>query len=76
MRKLQIEGFTADNKPLFKTVAEHVDATKNITIISQSSRINESEIIRLTTEIDHFNIFSGMITIYYRSGCFIEITKL
>jgi hypothetical protein len=77
MRKLVIEVFTPDNqKPIIKLIAARFDATKHITVIGRATNYKEPENLRLIEEIDHFNLMEGMITIYYRSGAYMEITRL
>lgn len=76
MRKLKINVFDEDDKQIFKVTAARLDATSNITIIGYSTNCKTSEYLRLVDEIDHWYLMDGMITIYYRSGCYMEITRL
>jgi len=74
MKKLQIECFDSEANLFEKFIAEKIDATIQQTIISKSYK--ESDTIRWPQEIDHWNIIEGMITIYYKNGCYIEITRV
>jgi hypothetical protein len=76
MKALKIKVLTANNELMFKVVAHHFDATQHITIITTSLNGKESDKIRLTAEIHHWNIIDGMVTIYYTSGSYMEITRI
>jgi hypothetical protein len=86
-KKLKIEVYQVINgKNLLthKIICGHLDATRNITTLSEcdiSKNFDESRNFYereafLTEKIDYFNIFEGMITIYYQSGAFMEISRL
>jgi hypothetical protein len=54
-----------------------------MTIISSSfvtgvnySKDSKGNDLHIPEEIDHWNIFEGMVTIYYKSGFFIEIVRI
>jgi hypothetical protein len=76
MRKLKIEVYDTENKAIFKVTAARLDATNNITVIASATNNKTSEYIRLIENIDHWYLMDGMITIYYRSGCYMEITRV
>lgn len=76
MRKLKIQLIDKENRPLETITAVKFDSTKEITIISLCNGTCEKNVIRLLDRIDHWNIFAGMVTVYYKSGCLIEITRI
>jgi hypothetical protein len=77
--KLLIEFFDKKGNNLERIVAAHIDASTNITVISRA--VNHkgnsvlSEEIRIPEKIEHFNLFEGLITLYYQSGYYLEISK-
>lgn len=82
-RKLLIECYDKDAKPFRRIICGHLDASNHITILSESeTQFEDNKVIEyksrevIPDKIDHFNIFGGMITIYYKSGCFIEISRI
>jgi len=83
MRKLQIKLFDSAYNCIESIVCEHLDACKSMTILSHSyiqtktyKRGDPGETYSIPEKIDHFNIFEGMITIYYTSGFEMEITRI
>lgn len=76
MRKLQIECFDEEGNIFEKIIASKIDATNVLTIISTGVSNKENETIRWPKKIERWNIFAGIVTIYYENGCFIEITKI
>jgi hypothetical protein len=86
MKKLfKIELYNSVAQCRKTIVCGHIDASRHITILSESVidvKLNVTKDIAdlhdviIAEAIDHFNIFEGMVTIYYRSGDYIEITKL
>jgi len=75
MKAIHIEVFDKYNHRLIRIVARKLDATQNLTIISLSDSLSEKYAIRWQKEIDHWNIFENMITIYYKDSSFVEVTK-
>lgn len=77
VRKLQIKLFDAHNQCRKVIITGHLDASRNITILSDST-IDEKKIgdVHIPEKIDHFNIFEGLITIYYQSGYYLEVQRL
>jgi hypothetical protein len=80
--KLQIEVFNPKGDTIKKIIAGHIDASRNMTIISESTAyipgkeyVNHSDYY-ICDKLDHFNIFQGLITLYYKSGAFVEISKV
>lgn len=80
MRKLKIEVLDEHGRVWKKVICVHVDSTKNITVLSECEikigvdQLDTTELI-IPEKIDHFNIYEGMITIYYQCGKTIEITR-
>lgn len=84
MKRLKIEVFSDQAQHRKTIICGHIDASSHITVLSESEcnfnlgpskDKSENKDIVITENIDHFNIFEGMTTIYYRSGGYIEITK-
>lgn len=75
MRKLKIEAIDSDNNTMFKVIAVRVDATGILTVVSTSESHKEKDCIRLVSDIDHWNIIDGLVTIYYTNGNILEITR-
>lgn len=77
MRYLKVEVFDEENSLIKKFIAMHLDATSKMTILYTSepgSQDKKPFIERFPFEIDHWNIFAGMITIYYKCGCYMEVS--
>ena len=83
-RKLQIEFYQVINDlPVctHKIICGHLDACKSITILSDCTvhvdglEFHEEEVSQ-AEQIDHFNIVAGLITIYYKNGSYMEISRL
>jgi len=72
--KLQINAF--DNQAICrqKLIAEHIDATDNLTVIYRAEQLQYKDAF-IVDKISGFNIMQGLVTIYFESGGFIEITK-
>ncbi len=84
LRKLKIEAFNLSENGLPVKVKElicsNIDATKRLTCI-YAAEIVESNKTRycdffLTEHIERFNIIDGLVTVYYQSGAFIEISRI
>jgi hypothetical protein len=85
MKRLKIEVFNDQAQKRKTVICGHIDASRHITVLSESEvtinlgpskdKPNNKDLV-ITDKIDHFNIFEGMITIYYSSGGYIEITKI
>jgi hypothetical protein len=86
MKKLQIKFFEIDEitgLPMYRKtiIAGHLDATRNITVISRcevniENRKLDIDDLHIPIKIDHFNICEGMVTIYYQDGHFLEISRI
>lgn len=64
-----------------KIVCGHLDASRNITVLSESIVFENDKTwknleFHIPETIDHFNIFEGLVTIYYKNGCFLEISRI
>jgi hypothetical protein len=75
MRSLKIELFDEEYYLIKKIIAGRFDASLHLTIISESFN-TKNKTIRLPFEIDHWNIFEGMVTIYYKCGCLLEVSRI
>jgi len=75
MKSLQIEVYDKNNNRVIKIIARKIDATQHLTVVSLSESFKEKHTIRWPKEIDHWNIFHNLITIYYKDGSFLEISK-
>jgi len=75
MMKLQIEAFNESGERCAKIIAVHIDASQHRTIISQSWSEKFSDDIYITENLVKYNIFERLITLYYSSGHYLEITK-
>lgn len=77
MKALKIQILESkSNKVLQTLIAARLDATKCITVISESLSLTEKSTVRLPYGIDHWNIIEGMITIYYKNGLIMEVTRV
>ena len=80
MRLLKIDLFDEDYRKFQTIMAEHLDATSQLTFISSSQSWYESKklcrSLHLPFELDHWNIMDGLVTIYYKCGCLMEISRL
>lgn len=76
-RLLKIEVYNGKHEVLQSVVCGHLDATKNITVLSES-RLNGIDVSRLVIpeKIENKIIENGIITIFYESGIFIEISRI
>lgn len=82
-RKILIEAYEINEKGLpvlsNRIIAGHLDATRNITVLSECITIREQNSkpydIHIPEKIERFNICNGMITIYYQGGNFLEISR-
>lgn len=76
MKTYKIQVFDKDNNLWLTMISQHVDASRNVTLFYENL-IDEFQVKEFTLpeKIDHINIFEGLITIYYTSGKFIEITR-
>lgn len=55
------------------------DATSRITILSESVMVGKKcqpHDYHLAYEIDHWNIIEGMVTVYYKNGLIMEVTRI
>jgi hypothetical protein len=83
MRRLQIKFFEVNKDtlaPICRRVINcgHLDASKHITILTDCTTNTNLKIsdMHIPEKIDHFNIYEGMITIYYQDSHFLEITRI
>jgi len=83
MQKLLIKLCNENAVCLCTILCSGLDASKHSTILSESVvRYKDkpsSEFINhyaIPEEIDHFNIIEGMITLYYRNGFYLEISRV
>lgn len=80
--RLQIQLFDEHNILEKKIVCGHLDSTRSITILSDAEPFSSQNPgtsyidIIIPEKVDHFNIFEGMTTIYYKSGHYIEVTRI
>ena len=56
-------------------IAGRVDACENCTIISESNNGTFVKDHYFSDKLDHFNIFQGVITLYYEGDHYLEIRK-
>lgn len=79
LKKLRIDIFDEYGILKKKIICGHLDCTKSITILSECeiniANPNNLKDLIIPDQIDHFNVFECMITIYYKSGHYIEITR-
>lgn len=76
MRALKIEAIDNKNNLIFKIIAHRIDATQTMTVINTTTTGKNADNIRIVSEIDHWNIIEGMVTIYYKSGSIMEISRI
>ena len=85
-RKLLVEAYEPDPKTkapvkVRSIICGHLDASRNITILSESQVLEKGKDFKLhefhiPEAIDHFNIYEGLITIYYKNDCFLEVSRI
>ena len=77
MKKLNIELFNSDNECVAKLICSQLDSCNSHTILIESdARTNKfKEFHFLAESLDHFNIFAGMVTLYYTGGHYMEVTR-
>jgi len=73
--KLLIDAFTKDGKHCNRIVAAHIQASKNFTVIYKSGTDKFSDDFFITDKLKRFDVFLGLITLYYEGGHYLEITK-
>jgi hypothetical protein len=73
--KLLIDAFTKDGEHCNRIIAAHIDASKNLTVISRSVVGKFKEDLFITEKLEHHNIFEGLLTLYYSGGNYLEIKK-
>ena len=82
MRKLSIKLFDKNNIIQEQLICGKLDATNHITILSECFFINKTLntgtgcTLRLPANIKSWNIFEGLVTIFYESGLFMEISRI
>jgi hypothetical protein len=76
MKYLQIECFDAEGIKFETIKALKLDATQQMTIISTSKSNKEYDTIRWPQNILNWIVIPGMVSIYYKNGCYIEITRV
>ena len=76
MRNLAIDLYTPNGELKQRIICGHVDASRHITILLNVmiDKLKTRD-VHIPEKIDHFNIFEGIITIYYISGYFMEISR-
>jgi hypothetical protein len=84
MRKLLIKIFRSSDHVLTETIiCQHMDATNKSTALYGFSFVGlkefkqkEFQCYTMPAEIDHWNLIDGLITIYYKSGFEMEISRI
>ena len=82
MRKLSIKLFDKNNVIQEQLICGKLDATNNITILSECFFIKKTNTslngkdLHIPANIKSWNIFEGLVTIYYESGLFMEISRI
>jgi hypothetical protein len=82
-RKLSIRIYKPDNTCIEHIICEKLDACRSMTIMSHSYIVDKNNSTtgpgndyHLAESMDHFNMFEGLITIYYKSGFYMEINRI
>jgi hypothetical protein len=81
MRKLRIDLYDPRGKLLKTIIAGHVDACRSMTIISESFLYFSDKkpfdyTYHCPWNLEHSNIIEGIITLYYKHGYFMEISRI
>ena len=81
MKKFKIELIDEYGSVQKKFICGHLDITKKLTVLSECEiqiGVNQNTVSNkiLVGDIDHWNIFENMITLYYQNGETVEITKI
>lgn len=77
MKTFKIQLFDENNILEITFISQHIDCTRHTTLFFDNviDDLIVTEFI-IPENIDHINIFEGLITIYYINGKFVEISKL
>jgi hypothetical protein len=84
MKKLLIKIFRSSDHVLKETIiCHHMDATNKTTALYGFTIVGlkgmnkkEFECYTMPAEIDHWNLIDGLITIYYKTGFEMEISRI
>lgn len=86
MKFPKIERFMKALKAVFRqgdqtlevVVCKRLDAVSSMTVCSdsKSSNSNVKGDLHFPYEIDHWNIVDGVITVYYKNGLIMEVTRI
>jgi hypothetical protein len=74
-QKLYMKCIDVCNNTFFESFIEHIDAGKYSTCINLTPGLPESNIFRTIDTIRSINVITGLVTIWYKSGNRIEITR-
>ncbi len=78
MKQVLIQVFQPSGKKTKMIVCDHIDCTKNLTVLYNAIQQASEPIDRATIseKFERVNIEPGRVTIFYESGTFLEITRL
>jgi GH25 family lysozyme M1 (1,4-beta-N-acetylmuramidase) len=68
----RVDVFNPKGKVIYSSTASHIDITKKQTIID-FNKVDQPEVFRTVTEIDHIDLQANIILIYYLGGAIIAI---
>jgi hypothetical protein len=82
MRKLSIKLYDKNNVIQEQLICGKLDATSHITILSQVYFIKKTftplngKDLHIPINISSWNIFEGLVTIFYENGFFMEVGRI
>ena len=75
MYKYRIDLYDPSGSLVKRFICGHIDGCRSKTILAESETDKFKGEFYILERLTHFNVFCGLITLYYDSGAFLEITR-
>lgn len=80
MKKLKIQIYDSEGKLHEQLICKHIDGTTSHTFLHDVQKVGNKTIIQalycVPATIDRWNMVDGLVTIYYKTGFCMEISRI